>query len=221
MNDALKRIIAPSLLSADFANIGRAIETINRSGAQWIHFDVMDGTFVPNITFGHKMVADARSHSRLTFDVHLMVESPDRHVGNFASAGADNITIHIEALADVQATLKRIKGLGKKAGLSIVPATPVSRITDLLPLVDQVLVMTVNPGFGGQTLITECLDKVVVLDELRERMGYTYLIEVDGGVTPDNAGLIFTAGADVLVSGSAFFRSDDPAAFVRRLSESA
>jgi ribulose-phosphate 3-epimerase len=212
-----KPIVSASLLSSDFARIGDAIDIINSSGAQWIHFDVMDGQFVPPITFGHKMVKDCRGLSTLPFDVHLMIVKPENHIDEFADAGADHITIHSEASVHLHRLVMRIKELGKMAGVSIVPSTPVEDIREILPFLDIVLIMTVNPGFGGQTMIMECLKKVEYLNELRIKMGYNYFIEIDGGVNIDTANEAFKAGTDVLVTGSSFFKSQDRRAFVKEV----
>jgi ribulose-phosphate 3-epimerase len=210
-------MIAASLLSADFVDIGSAIKKVNTSGAQWLHFDVMDGSFVPNITFGHKMVEDARSQSNLPFDVHLMVYSPEKHIDNFAEAGADHITIQCEATVHLHRVVTRVRELGKMAGISMVPSTPAAHIIELLPFVDIILIMTVNPGFGGQTMILECLKKAAFLAEVRSKMGYNYLIEVDGGVNRETASFAFDAGTDVLVTGSSFFRAADAVKYVNEL----
>jgi ribulose-phosphate 3-epimerase len=211
-------IVAPSVLSADFSDFAQAAREIDASLAPWLHLDVMDGQFVPNLTFGPKLVEDLRPHSKAFFDVHLMTLNPERLFAPFAQAGADQITFHVEAAIHAHRFLAQIRELGKKAGISLVPSTPVSAIRELLPFVDQVLVMTVNPGFGGQTLIPACLDKVRLLKKLREEGGYGYRIAVDGGVNTETAPVLRDAGVDVLVAGSAFFRAQDKKALVRALS---
>jgi ribulose-phosphate 3-epimerase len=201
-------LLAPSILSADFANLESSLDFIAEHNADWVHVDVMDGHFVPNLTLGAPVVKALRKVSRLPFDVHLMVSNPETHIDDFVAAGADYITFHIEACVHAHRLAARIREAGKKAGISIVPSTPVSTIREMLPYVDLVLVMTVNPGFGGQSLIPTCLDKVRELKKLKQECDFSYIVSVDGGVNSGTMPVILEAGVDVVVSGSAFFSGD-------------
>jgi len=209
--------IAPSILSADFARLGEEVQAVARAGADYIHVDVMDGHFVPNLTIGPLVVEALRKVTDLPLDVHLMIESPDRYIADFASAGADLITVHQEAVPHLHRTVQLIKSLGKRAGVSINPATPASTLDVILDELDLVLVMTVNPGFGGQGFIASGLAKIATLRREIDRRGLTVELEVDGGVKIDNIGRIAAAGADVFVAGSAVFGSADYAATIGEL----
>lgn len=198
--------IAPSILSADFAKLGNELRAVTAAGADFIHVDVMDGHYVPNITIGPAVVRALRPHSALPFDVHLMIAPVDPYIPAFAEAGADIITIHAEAGPHLHRSLQLIKSLGKKAGVSLNPSTPVEVVDYVMDDVDLILVMTVNPGFGGQSFIPSQLDKIRRLRERIERSGRDIMLEVDGGITPETIGPVVAAGADVLVAGTATFK---------------
>ncbi|MFZ5775291.1 MAG: ribulose-phosphate 3-epimerase [Thermodesulfobacteriota bacterium] len=210
-------MIAPSILSADFARLGEEIAAVERAGASVIHIDVMDGHFVPNITIGPLVVEAVRRVTSLPLDVHLMIENADRYLEAFAKAGADWITVHVETGYHLHRTIHRIKELGKKAGAVLNPATPLTSLTEILPDLDLVMLMTVNPGFGGQSFIPGSLAKIRGLKEMIDRQGLAVAIEVDGGVSPKTIAPIAAAGANIFVAGSAVFGEKDYAAVIAAL----
>ena len=209
--------ISPSVLACDFAKLGDEVESIAKAGADMVHLDVMDGSFVTNISFGLPVIQCLRKHSDMFFDVHLMIDEPIRYVARFADAGADLITVHAEACSDVTQTLLAIQKTGKKVGLSVKPNTPIESIYPYLSLCDMILVMTVEPGYGGQALIPETLDKVAVLKEELGRRGLSIDIQVDGGINAKNAEDAKRAGANVLVAGSSVFGASDRGAAIASL----
>ncbi len=201
--------LAPSILSADFARLGEQVEAISRAGADYVHVDVMDGHFVPNISFGASVMKSLNRLNTAPYDVHLMIEDPDRYAADFVTDKTEYIVVHQEACRHLHRTVQNLKNLGVKAGVSLNPATPVSSLECVFSDVDLILVMSVNPGFGGQKFIQGSLDKIRQLDALRRARGYTYAIEIDGGVTLDNAAEIKAAGCDIFVAGSAVFGAPD------------
>lgn len=209
--------LAPSILSADFTRIHEAIEIINNSSAEYIHCDVMDGSFVPNITFGPKMIADIKKIAKKPLDVHLMMDNPERYIYDFVRAGADIITVHAEATKHLHRLIYMIKETGVKAGVAINPATSINAIQPIVGDIDMLLVMTVNPGFGGQKFIPECLSKISTAAGLFAMRGVDALIEVDGGINDETIVDVARAGANIIVTGSAVFSSEDPAAAIEKL----
>lgn len=206
--------IAPSILSADFSRLGEEIARVERAGADYIHIDVMDGHFVPNITIGAPVVRELRKTTRLPLDVHLMIERPDMFVDDFVQAGADIITVHYEACPHLNRLIQHIREHRIQAGVSLNPATPVVLLEDILPFVDMVLLMTVNPGFGGQEFIPGMMEKIRALRNMMDRKGLKTDIEIDGGINLDNIGEACRSGANVIVAGSAVYRAKDPGAVV-------
>jgi ribulose-phosphate 3-epimerase len=217
MYEKAMKIIAPSILSADFSRLGEEIAAVEAAGADWIHIDVMDGHFVPNITIGPGVVKSLRKLTRLPFDVHLMIRHPDQFLEAFAEAGSDTITVHVEAADHLHRTITRIRELGPKAGVSLNPSTPLALIEPILADIDLLLIMTVNPGFGGQQFIRTMLPKIRQARERIDQKAPSVLLEVDGGVTQANMPSILEAGADVLVAGAAVFGSGDYAATIGKM----
>jgi ribulose-phosphate 3-epimerase len=213
----MSHLIAPSVLAADFANLQRDIEMINDSNADWFHIDIMDGVFVPNISFGMPVMAAMKKHIKKPMDVHLMIVNPDQYISTFKQIGADILTVHYEACTHLHRTLQAIKAEGMKAGVALNPHTPIHLLEDVIKDIDLVCIMSVNPGFGGQSFIENTYDKVKQLKALITKKGASTLIEIDGGVNIYNAKALTEAGADVLVAGSFVFKADDPVATIKEL----
>ncbi|MBC7426146.1 MAG: ribulose-phosphate 3-epimerase [Bacteroidia bacterium] len=210
----MSHIIAPSILSADFGNLSRDIGMINNSEADWFHVDIMDGVFVPNISFGFPVMQVLKKLANKYLDVHLMIVDPDRYITKFAETGATGLTVHYEACTHLHRTLQAIKAAGMKAGVALNPHTPVSLLSDIATDIDMVCIMSVNPGFGGQSFIENTYRKIEQLDALRKQSGSNLLIEIDGGVNTDNARKLIDAGADILVAGNTVFSASDPSAMI-------
>ncbi|MFN0274904.1 MAG: ribulose-phosphate 3-epimerase [Chitinophagales bacterium] len=213
----MSHLVAPSILACDFAYLARDVEMCNNAGADWLHVDVMDGMYVPNISFGLPVVAAMKRHSRIPLDVHLMIEKPERYLKHFREAGADVITIHAEACVHIHAAIHEIKKLGAKAGVAINPGTPLSFLHPLVQYIDVICLMSVNPGFGGQEFIASSIEKIRNLKKLLTAHKNKVLIEIDGGVKLDNAQAVLDAGVDVIVSGSGVFQHSDPTAAIQSL----
>jgi len=212
-----KHFIAPSVLAADFANLQRDIEMINSSSADWFHIDIMDGVFVPNISFGMPVLDAISKHAKKTIDVHLMIVDPDRYTETFKKLGADILTVHYEACTHLHRSIQHIKNCDMKAGVALNPHTPIHVLEDIAPELDLVCLMSVNPGFGGQKFIENTYKKIKQLVELREKTNSNFVIEIDGGVCNTNHKALVDAGADVLVAGSAVFKAEDPIAMISEL----
>lgn len=215
----MAHILAPSLLSADFAELRKDLERIEQSPAGWHHIDVMDGVFVPNISFGLPVIKAIRKYAKKPFDVHLMIVEPDKYITAFRDAGADHLTVHLEACTHLHRSIQAIKAAGMKAGVAVNPHSPVSHLEEVLADLDIVCLMSVNPGFGGQQFIERTYSKITALKELRERTGSKALIEIDGGVSMENAARLVSTGADALVAGNSVFGASDPMAAMCALSK--
>ncbi|MCD4772549.1 MAG: ribulose-phosphate 3-epimerase [Bacteroidales bacterium] len=213
----MSHLIAPSILSADFSNLKKDIEMINKSYADWFHLDIMDGVFVPNISFGIPVVRDIKKHAKKPLDVHLMITDPDKYFSDFKKAGADIISFHYEASNHLHRSIQALKDLGIKAGVAINPHTNISLLEDIICDVDMILIMSVNPGFGGQKFIENTYDKIQKLKNIIISKNTNTLIQIDGGVNLDNAPKLFKAGADILVAGNTVFSSDNPISVIQKL----
>ncbi|MFI3298628.1 MAG: ribulose-phosphate 3-epimerase [Rikenellaceae bacterium] len=213
----MQKIISPSLLSANFLNLEQEVAMLNESEAQWFHLDVMDGIFVPNITFGMPVVSAIRSATDKVLDVHLMIQNASRYIEDFAAIGADVITVHAEAVVHLNRTIAQIKSLGKMAGVALCPSTSLSAIEEILPELDVVMLMSVNPGFSGQKFVTGTMDKLRRLRQMIVERGLSTIIQIDGGVNPDNAAVLFDAGAECLVAGNAVFKTENPKESILRI----
>ena len=213
----MDHLVSPSLLAADFGKLESEIQMINRSDADWLHLDIMDGVFVPNISFGFPVIKAIKKIAAKPLDVHLMIIDPDRYLRRFCDAGANNLTVQYEACTHLHRTVTEIRNLGMKAGVALNPHTPVFLLKNILPYIDIVLIMTVNPGFGGQLFIKESYNKITELRKMIDTAGYNVLIEVDGGIDTSNAGKLIESGVNVLVAGSSVFSSADPEGTIRRL----
>lgn len=208
MNDTRKNKLVPSILAADFGRLGEQLKLLESAGVDMIHIDVMDGNFVPSISFGMPVIRSIRKETKLPFDVHLMIQEPERYIEEFVECGADSITVHVETCSQIESTIRQIKRLGVRAGVTLNPATSIDALNPVLSLVDMVLVMTVEPGFGGQSYIEACTEKIKKLRERLDQMGLDTDIEVDGGITKENVHVVLNAGANVIVSGTAVFKGD-------------
>jgi len=213
----MDHLVSPSLLTADFGNLEKEVLMINRSQADWLHLDIMDGVFVPNISFGFPVIEHIKKVALKPLDVHLMIIDPDRYLTRFRDAGANILTVQYEACTHLQRTITEIKSLGMKAGVALNPHTPVALLKNTLPFADMVLIMTVNPGFGGQSFIMESYNKIAELRKMIDTSGYNILIEVDGGIDTKNAAKLIESGVNILVAGNAVFGSKDPEETIRKL----
>jgi len=215
----MDHLVSPSLLAADFGNLEKDILMVNQSQADWIHLDIMDGVFVPNISFGFPVIESVKRVAKKPLDVHLMIIEPDRYLTRFCEAGANVLTVQYEACPHLHRTVTEIQRLGMKAGVAINPHTPVSMLQNILPYIDMVLIMTVNPGFGGQSFIPESYNKIAELCGMIDKGGFKVLIEVDGGIDTKNATRLIETGVDVLVAGNSIFRSNDPSGTIQKLKQ--